>query len=182
VYEPHIAPAIDRWKLEYQAARRRRQAQEAAMHRSETDLLMSQRDGPSSRREDDDEDISDDDRPLRGLGTKLMKDGLLLRRQEQTPSYQDSVELDDLVAREVSEWRNEVTGQVLRQRRNVSEHSAMDEVRSFYLCTGSSIEISDFTVKPFDSIYAFISLKDACRRRFFPLDFSKWKSSFFSSS
>ncbi|KAF4619764.1 hypothetical protein D9613_004738 [Agrocybe pediades] len=128
VYEPHIAPAIDRWKVEYQAARRRRQAQAAAMHRSETDLLMSERDGSSSSRreahnDDNDDYISDDDKPL-ATSSKLLKDGLLLRRQA---SYQDSVELDDLVAREVSEWRNEATGQVLRQRKNVSEHSAMDE-------------------------------------------------------
>ncbi|KAH9482160.1 hypothetical protein JR316_0004255 [Psilocybe cubensis] len=126
VYEPHISPAIDRWKLEYQAARRRREAANA----SEGDLLMSQTDGrrPDAGRNFDEDGDSDDDKPLAELGkgsSRFLKGGLLLRRQ--VPESQGDVELEDLVAREVSEWRNDDAGRVLRQRKNASENNAMDE-------------------------------------------------------
>ncbi|KDR84433.1 hypothetical protein GALMADRAFT_20835, partial [Galerina marginata CBS 339.88] len=101
VYEPHIAPAIGRWKLEFQAARRRRT--EAAMHRAESELLMSQTDhrSPSSRRDEDD---SDGDRPRP-------------ERDAQPMQNQQDVELENLVSSEISEWRNEASSQVLRQRK-----------------------------------------------------------------
>ncbi|PPQ92763.1 hypothetical protein CVT25_003872 [Psilocybe cyanescens] len=129
VYEPHIAPAIDKWKLEYQAARRRREAANA----SEGDLLMSQTETrkPDIGRSSDDADDSDDDKPLAEVGkgsNRFLKGGLLLRRQ--VPESQGDVELEDFVAREVNEWRNEDTGHVLRQRKNASENAsenAMDE-------------------------------------------------------
>lgn len=81
----------------------------------------------------DDEDSDDEDSPNAGrqattTSHSFMRDGLLIRRPLLTSKTQPDVELDNLVAREVNEWRNEATGQVLRQRRNVSEH-AMDEVR-----------------------------------------------------
>ncbi|KAF8967494.1 hypothetical protein BDZ97DRAFT_1755920 [Flammula alnicola] len=135
VYEPHIAPAIDRWKAEYQAARHRRRM--AAIHQAQAEVQMTQtqKKEPKPRASDkfSDEDNSDDDDDDSGHGkgsstasSKFMKGGLLLRRPEWDVQNQRDVELDNFVAREVSEWRSEVTGQVLRQRKNVSEH-AMDE-------------------------------------------------------
>ncbi|KAF8178039.1 hypothetical protein BJ912DRAFT_671819 [Pholiota molesta] len=136
VYEPHIAPAIDRWKLEYRTARdarRRRLAMEVSQDGSDSDLLMSEtRKKPNGKPSDkySDDDDSDDEAHGKGATTgtshSFMKGGLLIRRSTLVAKSQVDVELDDLVAHEVNQWRNEVPGQVLRQRKNVSEHT-MDE-------------------------------------------------------
>jgi len=82
--------------------------------------------------ESSDDDDDDNESPSSGSGkladSKFMMGGLLPKRPEFTsPKAVGNVELDNLVAREVNEWKNENPLRVLRQRRNISEH-AMDEV------------------------------------------------------
>lgn len=106
---------------------------------SQTDSRIAE--SSDTHKPSDPGDGSDDDRPLSELGkgfknspSKYVRGSLLLRRPERAnPSSQNpaDVELDELVAREVSEWRNEDSSQVLRQRKNASEH-AMDEVFLIY--------------------------------------------------
>ena len=106
------------------------------VYQDESNLQMSETPGESKGRPDDkysDDDDSDDDsqnggRQATTTSHSFMRDGLLIRRSLPSSNTQPDVELDNLVAREVNEWRSEATGQVLRQRRNVWEH-AMDEVR-----------------------------------------------------
>lgn len=130
VYEPHIVPAIDRWKAEYQAARRRRQ--EAELYAAQVEVQMTQTQTRGSGKVSNDERSDDDDEPSssgsgKPMDGKFMTGGLLLRRSEyNSPQKGGDVELDNLVAREVSEWRNDNSIQVLRQRKNLPEH-AMDE-------------------------------------------------------
>ncbi|KAF8887239.1 hypothetical protein CPB84DRAFT_1523375 [Gymnopilus junonius] len=120
VYEPHIAPAIDRWYIEYQAARMRRQRQAAVVSAApEDDVPMSQttKDDRKTRKPksrsgakySDTDTSSDDEASTSGVdGNRLTKDGLL-RRPLKPRGYerlQDNpappvIELDDLVAREV---------------------------------------------------------------------------------
>jgi hypothetical protein len=88
---------------------------------------MTQTQTRGSGKASSDESSDDDESPSLGSG-KPMTGGLLLRRPEfNSPQKGGDVELDNFVAREVSEWRKENSLQVLRQRKNISEH-AMDEV------------------------------------------------------
>lgn len=97
---------------------------------------MTQTRTRGSRKASNDESSDDDESPSLGSGKpmdgKFMTGGLLLRRPEfNSPQKGEDVELDNLVAREVSEWRNENSLQILRQRKNISEH-AMDEVILYF--------------------------------------------------
>jgi hypothetical protein len=98
---------------------------------------MTQTQTRGSRKASNDESSDDDEPPSLGSGKpvdgQFATGGLLLRRPGfNSPQKGEDVELDNLVAREVSEWRNENSLQVLRQRKNISEH-AMDEVIFFLL-------------------------------------------------
>lgn len=92
---------------------------------------MTQTQTRGSRKASNDESSDDDEHPSgsgKSVDGKFATGGLLLRRSGfNSPQKGEDVELDNLVAREVSEWRNENSPQVLRQRKNISEH-AMDEV------------------------------------------------------
>jgi len=86
----------------------------------------------------DESSDDDDEDPSSGSGkltdSKFMTSGLVSRRPEFTsPKKVGDVELDNLVAREVNEWKNENPLHVLRQRKNISEH-AMDEVMLHLFC------------------------------------------------
>ncbi|KAF5322314.1 hypothetical protein D9619_000140 [Psilocybe cf. subviscida] len=121
VYEPHIAPAIDRWRAEYQATRRRREQE--SLHEAQSVVQMSERGSRRSKDNTSDDDSSDDENHMWNAGSsssKLSKDGLLTRRETH------DIELDNMAAMEVNEWRNAAPEQVLRQRKNIPEH-AMDE-------------------------------------------------------
>lgn len=101
------------------------------MYASQVEVQMTQTRTRGSRKTSNDESSDDDEPPSLGSGKpvdgKFVTGGLLLRRPEfNSPQKGEDVELDNLVAREVSEWRNE-NSQVLRHRKNISEH-AMDEV------------------------------------------------------
>ncbi|KAF8807316.1 hypothetical protein BYT27DRAFT_6563978 [Phlegmacium glaucopus] len=102
VYEPHIAPHIDRWIAEYQAARRRER--NAMMD----EVALVQRGAVKGSPEEDDHNS---DHPDVGLGKgpptlqapfqPYMKNGLLIRRRndhsETTPGKPGHVELDDWI-------------------------------------------------------------------------------------
>ena len=121
MYEPHIAPAIDRWRAEFQAARRRREQE--GLQEAHAVVQMSERRPRRSKDKFSDDDSSDDENHMwnAGSSSKLSKDGLLIRRETH------DVELDEMVATEINEWRSAAPEQGLRQRKNVQEH-AMDEV------------------------------------------------------
>jgi len=97
----------------------------------------SRRSGRASTGSSSDDDESSSMGPGKPVDSKLMKGGLLFKHPEINSQKEGGVELDNLVAREVSEWRCDSSSQVLRQRRNVSEH-AMDEVTLSFYFTFSS--------------------------------------------
>lgn len=194
VYEPHIAPTIDRWKLEYRTARdarRRRQAMEVSQDGSDSDLLMSETRKKSNGRPSDkysDDDDSDEEAPGKGSATtgtshSFMRGGLLIRRSTLVANSQVDVELDDLVAHEVNQWRNEVPGQVLRQRKNVSEH-AMDEVLSTFISAWT--HLTSLIVHPGYPVHTTVAFTYSSRRirRLYTVAFSTQFSyaAIFSSS
>ena len=88
-------------------------------------------------------------------------DGLLIGRPGSIDGAHSSIELDNLVARELREWRNEVTassGQDLRQRKTGSGRGAMDEV-NFTFCS-LFLKIK-FKLLSFLLVYTFHSLFSA---------------------
>lgn len=164
VYEPHIAPAIDRWKAEYQAAR------EARRRRQTMNVIQDQEMSEAPRRTkgkfhdkySDDEGSDNEDYGKRATTSShsFLRDGLLIKRPAMSTKDNGDVHLENLVAHEVNEWRNQATGQVLRHRKNVSEY-AMEEVR-FLLSSPDLNSESTHTVYTTDSIYAAISFTHSC--------------------
>ncbi|KAF8165929.1 hypothetical protein B0H34DRAFT_256111 [Crassisporium funariophilum] len=97
VYEPHIAPHIDRWKFEYMAARRRREEGENRVVEAEVAMVMvggrasrgftTRGDRKSRVKLSDDESSDGDEGSASGTGTEArMKGGLLLRHSLQKQS------------------------------------------------------------------------------------------------
>ena len=106
---------------------------------------------------DTDTSSSDDEGSSSGVhGNRFMKGGLLLRRPPEQRGYerlhdspassrQSGIELDDLVAREVREWRQDSNAasfpnQTLRQRNTTNAgvaRQAMDEVSLGYCMLGA---------------------------------------------
>jgi hypothetical protein len=82
-------------------------------------------------------------------------DGLLIGRPGSIDGAHSSIELDNLVARELREWRNEVTassGQDLRQRKPGSGHGAMDEVKFLLLVLIFLNQVQTLAIPPSLSI------------------------------
>jgi len=78
-------------------------------------------------------------------------DGLLIGHPGSIDGAHSSIELDNLVARELREWRNEVTassGQDLRQRKTGSGHGAMDEVNFLLLVLFFQNQVQTFVIPP----------------------------------
>ncbi|PPQ65744.1 hypothetical protein CVT24_011777 [Panaeolus cyanescens] len=128
VFDPHIAPAIERWKAEYDANRRRRReepllAQEVSQNGSGSRL----RDGKQVRRGPTTGRLFDNSGHSRSVSSSSA-----IIDHGKSPSFQSGdVELRNFAAPEVKEWRSEMsssTGQDMRQRRNiVSGPSSLDE-------------------------------------------------------
>lgn len=123
MYEPHIAPRIEKWAAEFVAQReaKRRQRQ------GPTAVPVAARPGDSSGTDPDDDD-DDDNKPL-----GLVNRGSRLRRRRMGRgngnTRDDSVELENLVAREVREWRSEVDRSSSSIRKKTTEPSSvLDEV------------------------------------------------------
>ncbi|TFK33198.1 hypothetical protein BDQ12DRAFT_769180 [Crucibulum laeve] len=97
VYEPHIAPRVERWAAEFVAKR------EAQRRQREGPIAVPLRSRRRRNRRSSSNNTSttdDDDHGIKGTGPE------------------DAVELDHLVAREVREWRSEVDrSTTLRHRR-----------------------------------------------------------------
>lgn len=123
MYDPHLSHVVRRWKEDLVQWRR-------GPHRAndEPEVPMQEREESSRINQPDHTTLSS----TLGNGSH---DGLLsrsrlrnlLQEEENLPS--SSIELDDLVARELFEWRNEVatsSGQDLRQRNVSSSASRQD--------------------------------------------------------
>ncbi|CAA7259418.1 unnamed protein product [Cyclocybe aegerita] len=108
VYEPHIVPALERWKAEYDARREARRRRGAPI-----EVPMSERRHSETNDSPNDEDDSGNSASASGPSTwrsEFMRNGLLRRRgaSAQPPVHATGrdVELESLVAPEVSAWRN----------------------------------------------------------------------------
>ena len=174
VYDPHIVPAIDRWKAEYQAARRRRREEE--LYATQVEVQMTQTQTRGSRKASNDGSSDDDEPPSLGSGKpvdgKFATSSLLLRRPgSNSPQKGEDVELDNLVAREVSEWRNENSLQVLRQRKNISEHAMDGVILPLFYYNVPYILTALSTVDPLNSLQPTLTFSYArCLRPFCSVD------------
>ncbi|KAK0468447.1 uncharacterized protein EV420DRAFT_1635699 [Desarmillaria tabescens] len=103
VYEPHIAPRLEKWAEEFIAKRKARRRQKESLIAVPASIPSKGK--ARSKRSDDGGDTDDDDK--------------------------SAYELEKLMSHEVHEWRNEVdksTSSTLRLRKNVApEQSALDQ-------------------------------------------------------
>ncbi len=102
---------------------------------AEEELQMKQRQRSSALATDnsfqEDNDSAQSAWGSQPANPSFSKDGLLIGRPDSVDGAHSSMELDNLIARELREWRNEVaasSGQDLRQRKTGSGHGTMDEV------------------------------------------------------
>ncbi|KAJ3506031.1 hypothetical protein NLJ89_g7100 [Agrocybe chaxingu] len=111
VYDPHIVPALERWKAEYDARREARRRREAPVEvpMSETARSGANDGGSFSNDQDDNRNSASASGPSTWR-SEFMRSGLLRRRgagvQPAAHVTGRDVELESLVAPEVSEWRN----------------------------------------------------------------------------
>lgn len=147
MFDPHVRPAVERW-IEALRQNQRTQVPVEVADVEEPEVPMRER-RRSNSTESGDADEDDSVRPSassyrvergfpqrRGLPFESMS-GMSLEEARTTSS---SIEMDILVAREVREWRNEITsssGQDLRHRRpalgRASGSGVLDEVLPFFL-------------------------------------------------
>ncbi|KAJ8516683.1 hypothetical protein ONZ45_g6041 [Pleurotus djamor] len=107
VYEPHIAPKLEQWAEEFIARRKARRAERQgliAIPQNPRSSTGASKKGPgSSDNESDDDDNWDQKRNNR----------------------RSSIELEHLVAKELSEWRSEIGTSALRHRKTASSSKQM---------------------------------------------------------
>ena len=114
VYEPHIAPKIEQWAEDFVAKRQARRRQRASAI------------------------------PVAASQHNLTDENISRRRAKRSDSGDEadqerrSIELENLIGKEVREWRSEVNrsqSQKLRHRNNAaasSSRNVLDEASSFY--------------------------------------------------
>ena len=146
---PHLAPRIDRWKAEFQAARKRRAESAVA------EVALTQRgvgkDGHQNQEGDDSHsDLSDvglgkGSSSLRPQVHPYLKNGLLIRRRsgssETTPSNPGDVELDWITSTATETASQQ---QDLRLRKN---NGSLNEVPLFHSLFGWSFHFSLFSTQ-----------------------------------
>ena len=115
MYEPHLAPKIEQWAEEFIAKRRARRQQSAAAANPVSVPVPLHGDEDSASR-----------RKHRKSGPGSGHDG---------PEMSQSIELENLITKEVSEWRSEVDrsqtrSRGLRQRGHVGRSGGSDSLHS----------------------------------------------------